>query len=245
MKKSLTLLFLSFSIFAFSQNNKDSTLTTPIKVSGNVQLTNNGISPVPAFSLDKPALMTAFSIKKGNFSFSPQFNYGIDGKPWSSNNWLRLQFPHNKFTFRTGVNWSLFFKRGTYTQNNQAYDVKVVDRYLELEAAVFYQISEKITLQTIWWHAEGMDKTAVPSGNFYSLSASIAQLKLSNSFNLSLIPNLFYLKNKVPFEGLFISGIAVFSYKKSPFTLSTQGVQPIWVEPKGKFNWNIGLNYSF
>ena len=246
MKILFTTFLFSISFTIFSQTGTDSTKTsTPITVSGSAQLTNNGISPVPAFSLEKPAIMTAFSIKKGNISFTPQFNYGLDGRPWSSNNWLRIQFPNKKWTFRTGINWSLFFKKSIVTENNQTFEVKRANRYLELEAAAFYKVSDKMTLQAVWWHDNGMDVDAVSYGDFYSISATITKIPLSKSLNLSLIPNLFYLTNAVPFEGVFISGMAILSYKNCPFTLSTQGVEPIWVEPKGKFNWNVGLNYGF
>ena len=243
LKFLLLIVFTLVSIRGFSEIKKDT--INPIKVSGSIQLANNGISPVPAFSLGKPAIMTAFSIKKGNLSFNPQFNYGIDGRPWSSNNWLRLQFPKKKFTFRAGINWSLFFKQATVTENNQTFVIKRVNRYLETELAAFYQISDKITLQTMWWHDEGMDVDAVKRGSFYSLSATISKIPLSKSLKMTLIPHVFYLHNKIPFEGFFASAMAIFSYKNSPFTLSAQAVKPIWVKPESQFNWNIGLNWGF
>lgn len=245
MKTSLFTFFLFISLLTFSQEKKDTLQKTPIQVSGNVQLTNNGISPVPAFSLGKPAIMTAFSIKKGNFSFSPTFNYGIDGKPWSSNNWLRVKFPHKKFTFRTGINWSLFFKRTNVTENNRTFEVQRANKYLELEAAVFYKVSDKTTIQAIWWHDEGIDIDAVKFGDFYSISANIDKIQLSKSVNLALRPNLFYLNNAIPFKGTFVSGIAIFSYKNFPLSISVQGVQPIQTQPKSNFSWNLGLNFDF
>lgn len=239
----LVLCLSMQTISGVSQVKKDS--INPIIVSGNIQLSNNGISPVPAFSLGKPALMTAFSIRKGNFSFSPQFNYGVDGRPWSSNNWLRIQFPHKKFTFRTGVNWSLFFKESSITENNQTFIIKRANRYLETELAAFYQINENTTLQTMWWHDEGMDVDAVKRGSFYSLSATISNIHITKTIKMMLMPHVFYLHNKIPFEGFFVSGIAAFSYKKLPFSISVQGVKPVWTKPTSAFSWNTGLNWSF
>jgi hypothetical protein len=242
MKALLILVFLP--ILTFSQNTTDTT-KHPIRVSGSIQVTNNGISPVPAFSLGKPAIMTSFTISKKNLSFTPQFNYGIDGRPWSSNNWLRLQIPHKKLTFRVGINWSLFFKQQKITENGNTFNIKRVNRYLENELAVFYQLNDKTTIQAIWWHDEGMDIDAVKRGSFYSLSSTISKIPLSKNLKLTLVPHIFYLNNKIPFKGFFVSGIAIFSYKNSPFTISVQDVQPIWVESDGKSSWNIGLNWSF
>jgi hypothetical protein len=245
MKHLLHTLFLLIPFTALSQEKKDSTKKMLIKVSGNIQVTNNGISPVPAFSLGKPAIMTVFTIKKGNVSFSPEFNYGIDGKPWSSNNWLRVQFPLKKLTFRTGINWSLFFKRTMVTENNQTFEVQRANKYLETEIAMFYKISEKTSLNFIWWHDNGIDIDAVRYGNFYSISASFNKILNSKTFNLDFRPNFFYLENAIPFEGTFISGIGIISYKNCPFNISVQGVQPIWVKPATDFNWNVGLNWGF
>lgn len=248
MKPLLFTFLTCFITFkAFSEDKKDSIQTqkSPIQLSGNVQLTNNGISPVPAFALGKPALMTGFSIRKGNFSFSPALNYGIDGKPWVSNSWLRVQFPRKKFTFRTGINWSLFFKRTNITENLQTFEVQRVNKYLEFEAATTYKISENSSIQALCWYTKGIDIDAVKYGYFYSLSANISKIRLSNSVKLALKPNLFYIDNSIPFKGLFASGIAVWSYKNLPVSISMQAVKPLIVTPKSDFNWNIGLNFDF
>lgn len=248
MKPLLFTFLTCFITFrAFSEDKKDSIQTqkSPIQLSGNVQLTNNGISPVPAFALGKPALMTGFSIRKGNFSFSPALNYGIDGKPWVSNSWLRVQFPRKKFTFRTGINWSLFFKRTNITENLQTFEVQRVNKYLEFEAATTYKISENTSIQALCWYTKGIDIDAVTYGYFYSLSANISKIRLSNSVKLALKPNLFYIDNSIPFKGLFALGIAVWSYKNLPVSISMQAVKPLIVTPKSDFNWNIGLNFDF
>jgi hypothetical protein len=58
-------------------------LTSQGQTSGNIQLTNNGVAPVPIFALGKPAVLTSATIRKGNFYFNPEFNLGIDAKPWT------------------------------------------------------------------------------------------------------------------------------------------------------------------
>jgi hypothetical protein len=244
MKITLTLLLLISSIPLLSRNRQDST-ARPLLLTGSIDITNNGISPVPAFSLGKPAVMTAFSLQKNKFSFTHQFNYGIDGKPWSSNNWFRFQFPWRKFIFRAGTNWSLFFKQSTIVENNQTITVKRVNRYSENELAVFYEVNDHFSIQAMWWHDEGLDVDAVKRGDFWSLATEINTFPGSSYFNLKLRPNLFYLRNKIPFQGLFVSNKTTLTYKQLPLSIFFQAVQPLAADGSGKFTWNIGLNYSF
>jgi hypothetical protein len=42
--------------------------------------------------------MNTLFIRKGGFTFSPEFNYGSDGKPWTVNQWFRYQWHKGKFT---------------------------------------------------------------------------------------------------------------------------------------------------
>lgn len=236
MKLFYCLLFTCLSITIFANNLSDSTKKT-WQFHGIIQLNNNGISPVPAFSLGKPALMTSFFIQKGGFTFSPEFNYGLDGKPWVVNQWLRYHQQHGRFLFRTGANMSLFFGRVNS-------EVKL-NQYLALEGVASYQMSAKSSLNLLYWNSQGLDPTAVKSGHFLSLSASISKIPVTKSLLLELRPNLFYLSNTIPFKGLFISAITSISHKKYPISIFSQAVQPISVKPTTNFNWNYGLNYIF
>jgi hypothetical protein len=236
MKITFTFLLLHISTFLLANINADSTKKT-WQFHGVIQVNNNGISPVPAFSLGRPALMTTFFVRKGGFSFSPEYNYALDGKPWVVNQWLRYQTQHQRFTFRTGANMSLFFSRN---QPNMK-----LNQYLALEGAMGYQLSKKSTLNLVYWYSKGLDETAVKSGHFVSLSASISKIPVSKSLFLELRPNVFYLTNKIPFKGLFVSAITSIAHKKLPVSVFFQAVQPIKVNPTTPFNWNYGINYIF
>lgn len=236
MKFFYCILFSFLSINVFANNLADSTKKT-WQFHGVIQVNNNGISPVPAFSLGKPALMTSFFVQKGGFTFSPEFNYGLDGKPWVVNQWLRFQKQHGRFLLRTGANMSLFFGRiGSEIKLNQ---------YLALEGFVSYRMSDRSSLNLLYWNSHGLDPMAVKSGHFLSLSANISKIPITKSLLLELRPNLFYLANTIPFKGLFVSAITSISHKKYPVSIFAQAVQPILVKPATNFNWNYGLNYIF
>lgn len=236
MKLFYCLIFTCLSIHIFAKNLSDSTKKT-WQFHGIIQLNNNGISPVPAFSLGKPALMTSFFIQKGGFTFSPEFNYGLDGKPWVVNQWLRYQKQHGRLLLRTGANMSLFFGRVNS-------EVKL-NQYLALEGFASYQMSANSSLNLLYWNSQGLDPAAVKSGHFLSLSASISKIPVTKALLLELRPNLFYLSNTIPFKGLFVSEITSISHKKYPISVFAQVVQPISVKPTTNFNWNYGLNYIF
>jgi hypothetical protein len=235
----LTLLLLA-TLNSFSQAPKDS-LSAPFTVSGFVLLINNGISAVPAFSAGKPAVMTSLTIRKNHFSFTPQFNYILEGRPWSTNSWLRYQITKGKFTYRTGANLSLFFKK--YIDQN----VEKIgyNQYLETELAMFYQANDRTSINLVYWHDDGIEKDAVPFGNFISLSASISKIPISKGIKMNFSPNLFYTWNGIPFKGLFISSTANFEFKNFPFSFNIQAVEPITADESAKFIWNYGLNWAF
>ncbi len=242
MKSLFTVLFLNVSFLLFGQT--DSTKRS-WEVHGFIMVTNNGISPVPAFSLGKPALMSALNVKKGGFTFSPEFNFGSDGKPWVLNQWFRYQFDKGKMTYRMGINHSLFFGREKLLRGTTLVEVAKLNQYTALEAGLTYKLSAKNSLGLTYWRSYGLDFGSVKTGNFLSLSGNFSQIPLSKSLFLHLRPNVFYLYNAIPFEGLFVSTIATVSHKKYPFSLFVQGVQPIWAKPSAKQNWNYGLNYIF
>jgi hypothetical protein len=242
MKSLFTVLFLNVSFLLFSQT--DSTKQA-WHVNGFIMVTNNGISPVPAFSLGKPALMTTLYVKKGGFTFSPEFNYGSDGKPWTVNQWFRYQWTKGKIIYRTGINHSLFFGRETLLKGNTNVLFAKLNQYIAIESGLTYKLSDKNSISLTYWRSYGLDYGSVKTGNFVSLSSTFSKIPFSKSLFLQLRPNLFYIYNQVPFEGLFVSAIASMSHKKYPFSLFVQGVQPIWSQPSAKQNWNYGLNYIF
>lgn len=242
MRIILAAIFLNVSFLVLAQT--DSTKNA-WQVNGVILLTNNGISPVPAFSLGKPALMATLFVKKRGFIFSPEFNFGSDGKPWTVNQWFRYQFSHEKFSYRAGINFTLYFGRETVQMGNTSVEVAKLNQYTALEANVGYQLSAKSSLNLTYWNSHGLDFGSVKSGHFLSFSASFSKIPLSKLLFLELRPNVFYINNKVPFEGLFVSSILNISFKKFPVSLFTQGVQPIWSLPSTKFSWNYGLNYIF
>jgi hypothetical protein len=88
----LLWVLLLFNHLAFSQE-ADSTKAV-YHFGGAVTVTNNGISLLPTFSLDKPAVMFDMSVGGKKLSFEPQFRFSLEGKPWAFIFWeCTLQYP--------------------------------------------------------------------------------------------------------------------------------------------------------
>jgi hypothetical protein len=242
MKLFFTSVFFIYSFLSSAQTDSTKKVW---QFHGTIQVNNNGIAPVPAFSLGKPALMTTLFVSKGQFTYSPELNYGLDGNPWGINHWLRYQLTRGKVTYRTGVSLSLFFQKDTIQKDNHELEITKTSQYTAFEGGLSYKFSDKNSLNLTYWKSFGLDYGTIKSGHFVMLSATFTQIPLTKSLFLNVNPNLFYLNNTAPYEGLFTSAIVNVSHKKYPISLFTQGVQPIWVAQTTKSKWNYGLTYTF
>lgn len=234
-------MLLLCSIALFSQ--KDS-LT---KVSGNVLITNNGIDPVPAFALGKPAIMTNLFVRKGHFIYNGQLNYSLDFKPWAVNNWFLWRIPLNEKSYiRVGGALSFFHKRDRIdylTRKNT--DIQITNQYLTSEISYWYKLSSNSTVQFIYWQDFGLQWDGLKYGSFISVSGNFNNIPLFNKLRLNLNPNLFYLNNTAPQRGLFFSQISSFSVSPIPLSVFIQTVIPVQVTPKSDFIWNYGIMFKF
>ena len=77
----LIFVFAAISLASFSQK-KDSTRIIQ-HFSESVNITNNGISLVPSFSLGRPAALFLLSLGSNRFSIDPDIRFALDGKPWT------------------------------------------------------------------------------------------------------------------------------------------------------------------
>jgi hypothetical protein len=236
-------IFASFLLLGLIQNSiaQGSTITE-WAFHGNVQLNNNGISPVPAFSLGKPALMTTLAIKKGRFTFNPEYNISWDARPWVINEWFRYLIPHKKSYYQIGVNFSQFF---VDKENEMNQITSKMNRYMSAEAIFGTSFNEHVGVRFTYWLSGSLDFDGVKSGHFILASLPISKLGASEGLNVNFTPNLFYINNTIPFKGIFTSLIANVGYNRIPIRLFGQAVQPIRADDSAHFNWNFGMNYSF
>src|SRR5262245_41905239 len=115
---SLFIVLFSTINLAVAQSADSIAVTSPdsighqVFLTGSALLTHNGINLVPTFSLNDPAAMFKFSAGKNRFSFDPEFNFSLEGKPWYFIFWLRYRLiDGKKFRVNTAAQLGLNFRQ--------------------------------------------------------------------------------------------------------------------------------------
>jgi hypothetical protein len=238
------LLCFGFSTALMAVEISDSTSkSTPTLIKGNLQLTNNGISNVPYFTLGEPALLTNLFVTKGRFSFTPAFNFDLKAKPWSFNTWMHYRVIQSKrFNLYIGSNFSTVFRR---RDPNLFKEDLQTQRYQMSEINITYKIDPKKMLNLFYWKTTTLDNLGIKSSHFVSLAIQFEDLLKNEDNVLSFNPSIFVIDNTLPFSGLFMSQIIKFSTKKIPLIFSFQAVETLQSNVAAKFNWNMGVNVPF
>jgi hypothetical protein len=214
---------------------------------GSALITNNGINFVPTFSLNKPAAMFKFSAGKNRFSFEPEFNFSLEGKPWYFIFWLRYKLiQSDKFRLSTAVQLGLNFPEQEVLLNGNTTKMIVTQRYIAADIAPTYQVSKNFALGIYYLHSHGVDPGTTNSLDFLTLNGSISDIKIFNTVSLLIAPQLYYL-HQDSMQGTYIASTFVFQKKFFPVSLSFIINQPLHTDITGgnKFNWNVSLVYLF
>lgn len=155
----LYLLLLQNTLLSFAKN-ADSTEQI-INFSGNISITNNGISFIPSFSLKKPALI--FDVSAGRrLTFEPQLRFALEGKPWSFIFWWRYKIiNYEKFRVTIGAHPALSFKTNTVITNNITKEILVSSRYLAGELVPNYFITKNISIGIYYLYAYCLETDAI------------------------------------------------------------------------------------
>lgn len=225
---------------------KDSTKYKP-ELSGVVILTSNGISQIPAYSLDKPAVSAFFFLKLNRFSYEPDINYGIDGRPWGmGNTFMYLVMNKKKLKFKAGLALGLAFSYPEVLQGGEMIKINKSERYVIAKLIPYYLISKKTSLSLIYWNAHNLEQNSINSINFLSGVLSISNVSVSQRMYCSIFPQIFYL-NVDGEDGLFFSPTVAFGIKNFPLYLSSQVNATISTNMTSDpgFKWNVALNYNF
>ena len=225
---------------------KDSTKVKP-HLSGVIILTSNGISQIPAYSLDKPAISAFFYLKIKRFSYEPDINYGIDGRPWGmGNSFMYLIIDKKKLKLKSGGALGLAFSYPDVLQGGTVVKQNKAERYLIVKIIPQYLFSERSSLSFIYWNAHNLEKESIKLINYLSAVVSIVNVPVGKKMYCSLFPQVFYLKVDGQ-DGLFFSPTVGFGIKNFPMSLSSQINTTITtnMNPDPGFKWNVALNYNF
>lgn len=240
----IILLIFLFSFNGYSQKT-DST-NSLIQFSGNINLTNNGVSLVPTFSLGKPAILIDIAIKGKKLSFEPMFNFATDKlRPWGFIFWLRYKLiEKKKFNLKVGAHPSFVFSASQIIQNGIKKEVLSANRYVATEIVPSYAVSENTTVGAYILGANQIGVNTFDPTFFLALN-SVSTIRLSEKYFARIMPQFYFLKLANQ-KGIYSNAILILGKKNLPFSLNGMVSKSIKTEIEvNKFVWNVGLNYSF
>lgn len=215
--------------------------------SGNIQLTNNGLSFIPTFLLGKPAAILNLSTGRGRLTFEPELRFSLEGKPWSFLFWWRYKLVNsNRFSVNLGAHPAVNFRSTTTILNGVSTETTVARRYLAGEIVPRYQLSPNIGLGSYYLYSRGLDEGTTRVTHFLTLNASFSHIPLPGKLLLRAIPQVFYLKMDDQ-DGYFVSASLNLSARNFPLSLGSVVNKRISSNIAGSkdFVWNLSLNYSF
>lgn len=243
-KTMLLILLINAFQIAFAQKT-DSTQKT-LTFTGNVNVTNNGFSNIPSFSLGKPATIINFTIGGKRTSFEPELRFSLEGKPWSFLFWFRHKLILKpKYQMTVGFHPGFNFRYEDTVINGLASNYIVNRRYLTEELNQNFVINKYISTSLYYMYGHGVDVGTTKNTHFLSLRAAFSNLNVTQNINLRINPQVFYLKTDVR-TGFFVASSFGIFKKNCPLSLSAIINKKLSGNIITKdFNWNVGLNYAF
>jgi hypothetical protein len=248
MQKNTVLLVFVLLLLAHSTFSQKTDSTKSIThVSGSVSVTNNGISIVPTFSLDKPAAIFILSARKNRFSFDPDLRFSLSGKPWGFLFWARYKLSDNdKFQMSAGTHLGLNYRGTVLPINGDSSEVNIVRRYLAAELFPRVSLTKNISVGIYYLYSHGLDEGTIGNTHFVTFNANFSNIKLSDQFFIHVNPQFYYLKLDAE-DGIFLTSTLTMAKKNFPFSISATINKRIESNITGSKNfiWNTSLVYSF
>lgn len=158
-------------------------------IGGAVTVTNNGISLIPNFTLDKPAAIFDLSVGGKKLSFEPQFRFALEGKPWSFIFWWRYKLVEtNKFQVSVGAHPAILFSTRIFMVDSVSNEILASQRYLAGEISPNYLLTKNIGVGIYYLYSHGFDKDTIGNTHFISLRCNFSNIKLSKQFFMRFNP---------------------------------------------------------
>lgn len=229
-----------FHFFFFFQSP-----TVKAQVSGNVQITNNGVAPVPIFALGRPALLSTTTFKKGKLYFNHEFNLGLDAKPWVIFARVGYYLVENKklnLILATNLNW-FFLQRNPALFNNEEFQLQ---RYHTMELDGDYQVKSNQKLYFQYWRTEKLDQLGIWYENFANLAYAFENIPIGKDHLISFRPSVFFIEDYGWLKGFFAAQTTTYQKKQWKCNLFYTCSTPITSQMQGTgFIWNTGINIPF
>lgn len=241
MRISIWIIPVFISTATYSQE-KQEVHKNPIEARVTFSINSNGLAPVPAFGLGKPALVSSVNLVIGRFSYDPALAYSIIMKPWYIDNWFHYKIIDKpKFELKAGVNFSTFCSG--YQINGE--EILKAERYFAFSMEGVYKFTPVSTLTLDYWSDNGQERGSL-RGHFMYLAYDRSELGIGEKGLFSLNLMLFYINYTGKNDGLFFSPKMSLSLRNFPASLFFQATQSIQsnISPWPGFKWNVGISYN-
>lgn len=213
---------------------------------GNTSITQNGISLIPSFSLNDPALLFDLKFAKDRLSFEPDMRFALRGKPWSFIFWLRYKaIQKERFSLRVGAHPALNFRTINVLRNGTSEELLESRRYIAGELAPSFKISDRVSVGIYYLHGRGFDD-GVKQTNFVTFNSSFKKLYISQQFYFNISPQVYYLRTD-DLVGYYVNGLIELAKDGFPLSITSLLNKALDTEivPEDDFIWNISLVYTF
>lgn len=231
MKK--TLLFLLMVFVATLASGQEITVIA----------TNNGIAPVPAFTLGKPAglVLMRMNLTK-HLEFAPDINFSLeDGKLWFADLWLKYSFnldSAKKWTAVVGIDFPSQVGQA-FTFDGERIHQSVV--YGILKSSLNYAINENNSVMLDYWYTYTSKLKYGVKGSYLSLLYTWK--KPFKKFTIASNLNLFYINYSDGAKGLSGSVTTKLTHTKTGLFISTQEMSPL-IAQKVNTEWNVSFGIT-
>jgi hypothetical protein len=213
---------------------------------GTITATNNGISIIPSFSLDRPAVFFDLTMGGERFSFDPMLRFGMDGKPWTFVFWGRYKVIKNdRFTFSLGGHPAFLFQETKMVVNGKEEKMMVTNRYLAGELNTTYKVSGRVEVGIYYLRGTGIQVLGAKDSHFLAFNTQISDVTLIQDLNLRINPQVFILRVDGT-SGYYLNSAFTFSKGDYPLKLQTFFNQKLKSTVAGDdLVWNLSLSYTF
>jgi len=200
------------------------------------------LSPLPVQPLEYPCLSTFLSVKKGDWSFDPDYIFGKEAKPWMIDSWIHYSLYHKKkWQVVAGVNPFLYF---TATNADLQKQGGSATRNLSGELSADYKILRHWSVNLDYRCDRGFNHQMM-SGSFICASLS-AKTDISRSLGIRINGHAAYLDYPCRFHALIGSGEMILESKKLPASISLQMIEPLLHGSSPfAFLWNTAVAISW
>jgi hypothetical protein len=245
IKISIIIVLMHFSAITRSQSPDN---TKPIThFTGSVGITNNGISVVPTFTFDKPAVVLLMSVWKKRLSFEPDVRFTLDVKRGGVALWWRYKILMNgKFRLNAGAHPAINFIVTADSAGESKKPVLQTQKFLGAELVPSYMISKNVSVGFYYLYAHGLQLNGPRNVHFITVNSNFSYIKITRQYFLQWTPQFYYL-NIDKKDGIYFTSSTTLLKTNSPFSLQSTINKTLKTNIPGDehFLWNLTLFYTF